>query len=86
MSGATKRSSGSGNHPAVVAWRKKLDSIAEGTMPALERLNARIDRALKKAAPHDPRREPEDDERREADEVADDVVVLDGPPSRGARQ
>lgn len=84
MSSAVKRSSGSGSHPAVIAYRKKMESIAEGMVPALERLNKRIDRALEKVLPHDPRREPEEDERREVEEPAD-VVVLDPPPSRGAR-
>lgn len=58
----------SGDHPAVREYRRKMDSITEGTMPALEALNARLDRALEKAStdpPSDDRREPEDDDRKE---------------------
>lgn len=84
MSTALKKTS-SGNHPAVIAHRKKMESITEGLMPALEELNARIDRAIEKASPHDPRREPEEDERREDDPPVD-VIVLEPPSRGGARQ
>lgn len=90
MSNAAKRSAGSGSHPAVVAYRKKMASIADGMMPTLEKLNARIDRALEKEEDElrtiDPRREPEEDERREIDESAIDIVTLDTPFPRGARR
>ena len=81
MSSAARRTS-SGNHPAVIAYRRKMDSIAEGMVPVFEQLNARIDRARKKTAPVDPRREPDEDERRETDPPVD-VVTLEPPPSRG---
>ena len=46
---------GSGTHPAVIAHRRKMDSINETTMPALEALNARLDRAIEKAQADDDR-------------------------------
>ena len=57
---ATK--SGSGTHPAVIAHRRKMDSISATTIPALEALNARLDRAIEKAQDDDGDDEqPEDD-------------------------
>jgi len=79
---ARKRASGD-NHPAVVGMRKKLDSIREGTLPELERLNARIDKLKAKSdPPRDERREPPvvDPRREPEDEVPVDVVKLRALP------
>ena len=43
----------SGNHPAVIAHRRKMDSISVTTLPVLEALNARLDRALERAQADD---------------------------------
>ena len=62
----------SGKHAieASKAFRAKLESIQEGTLPILEELNARIDRlARSEPPPVDPRRE-------EQGEVPVDVVAL----------
>jgi len=67
----------SGDHPVVQMYRKKLQSISEGTMPQLEALNRRLDRlkgSSERAPRADPRREPSEDERAE-DEIPVDVVV-----------
>jgi hypothetical protein len=65
----------SGDHPAVKAYRKKMDSITENTMPLLYELNDRIDEAMKKAKTPIPlpleRTEPGED-----DEIPVDVVRL----------
>jgi|GEM_PF-7002665 len=65
---------GSGEHPAVVAFREKLNSIAEHTVPAAEELVARIERLKAKSdhPPKDPRREEDDEE----EEIPVDVVKL----------
>ena len=52
-------------HPVVVAHRRKMDSINETTMPALEALNARLDRAIEKA-------QADDDDDREDEQPQDD--------------
>lgn len=75
MSNANKPpKGGSGEHPAVIAFRAKMDSIQEHTIPAAEELAARVERLKAKSdrPPPDPRRE--DDE-----EIPVDVVPP--PPS-----
>lgn len=52
----------SGNHPAVIAHRRKMDSINETTLPALEALNERLDRAIEKAQADDGENGPQSDE------------------------
>lgn len=42
-----KATGSSGEHPAVVAFRQKLDSISESTMPLVRDLNTQI-RSLKR--------------------------------------
>ena len=59
--------SGSGTHPAVIAHRRKMVSISETTMPALEALNARLDRAIEKAQADDDDREDEQAESESED-------------------
>ncbi len=41
----------SGEHPAVIAFREKLDSIQDHTVPAAEELTARIARLRAKSGP-----------------------------------
>ena len=69
--------SGSGTHPAVIAHRRKMDSINETTMPALEALNERLDRAIEKAQVEDDR---EDAQRR--DDREDVPESVEAPSSR----
>jgi hypothetical protein len=70
---AVARKPSSGEHPAVRAFRSKLKSVEEGTLPVLGRLNARIDKLKEKSNPppseQDPRRE-------DGEEVPVDVVEL----------
>jgi hypothetical protein len=66
-----KRKSGrSGEHPAVVAFREKMDSIQEHTIPAAEELAARIGR-LRAKSDRPPLERQDGDE-----EIPVDVVVL----------
>lgn len=74
--GAAPVTAPSGEHPAVKALRAKFDSIDGATLPLAKRLNARIDRARKRASDkpaRDPRREPDEDERKD-EEIPVDVV------------
>jgi len=80
MTEAKKRVPTSGEHPAVRLFRKKIESIQEGTFPALEELNARIDAANEKEKhksdrPPDSRRDLDDDARKD-DDTSIDVVRL----------
>lgn len=70
----------SGEHEAVIGFRRKLESISEHTMPQLTDLNARLDRLKKKSDPpkRDPRREVDD--ARQDDAVPVDVVELEPDP------
>lgn len=82
---------GSGTHPAVLAYRKKMDSVRDGTLPLVDALNARLDRALEKMRTlpppgTDPRREPEEDERREEEEPPVDVVIPFPLPKNPAKE
>lgn len=63
----------SGEHPAVVALRDKLDSIAEHTIPATTALLSRVEKLKAKSD-----RPPAEDERREDadEEQIHDVVRL----------
>ena len=67
---------GSGTHPAVIAHRRKMDSINETTMPALEALNARLDRAIEKAQ--------DDDEHEDEDEQLESEGTA-APPQEAAK-
>lgn len=63
----------SGQHPAVVALRDKLDSIAEHTVPATTALLSRVERLKSKSerpTAEDARREDEEEEQ------IHDVVTL----------
>ncbi len=66
----------SGEHPAVIAFREKMDSIQEHSVPACEELAARVGRLKGKSDP------PAKDARREDDdEVPVDVVeIQEGKP------
>ena len=66
----------SGEHPSVIAFRKKMDSIEETTLPAAEELAAQAI-ALKR---RDPRREVDDDE------AHDDIVTLPEVPCLPKKQ
>lgn len=61
----------SGEHPNVIAFRSKLDSITDGEAEELRELAARLS---ERAAKLDPRREDDDDPRREDNSI--DVVNL----------
>lgn len=50
----------SGQHPAVVEMRRKLQSIAEGTLPAVEELNNELRAYLQSDKPPAPDGEPEE--------------------------
>lgn len=71
----------SGEHPAVMEFRRKMESIQEGTFHEIEALNARMLRKHPSSPPkkkEDPRREPSE---RHDSEVPEDVVdVPDGDP------
>ncbi len=68
---------GSGEHPVVVAFREKMDSIQEHTLSETSELLERIERLKAKsdAPPKDPRREGDEEE-----EIPVDVVELKEPP------
>ena len=55
-------------HPVVVAHRRKMDSINETTMPALEALNARLDRAIEKAQADEDREDEDEEHKKPASE------------------
>jgi predicted RNase H-like HicB family nuclease len=44
MSDNTRKGGASGEHPIMQAVRRKLDSIRDGDLPELEKLNERINR------------------------------------------
>lgn len=67
MSAATSRRPSSGEHPAVIAFRRKLDSIAEHDVPVVEELRERAER-LKSDRP------PRDERREDSGEIPIDVV------------
>jgi hypothetical protein len=58
----------SGEHPAVQAFRQKMDSIQDTTLPLVEEVNERITKM--KAKSSDPRREDD------SEEIQSDVVEL----------
>jgi hypothetical protein len=64
---------------SLEAFRACTEEISEHTIPMLHDLNARIDQIAARIkglpAPKDPRREPEDDPRKE-DDIPEDVVML----------
>lgn len=62
MNEHAKKSAGSGEHPIVVEFRRKMESIAEHTAPELEALHEKIDRIARSSRPpkRDPRREDDD--------------------------
>jgi hypothetical protein len=65
-----RKSGSSGEHPAVVEFRRKLESIAEHTIPAVEELIEKIEKADESTRPP-----PKKDPRREDDEeIPVDVV------------
>jgi len=45
MSAVARKKRSSGEHSAVKAFRAKMDSIREGTLPLVQQLNARIQHA-----------------------------------------
>jgi hypothetical protein len=49
MSEPKRSKGGSGEHPAVIAFREKMDSIQEHTIPACEELAARVERLKEKS-------------------------------------
>ncbi len=59
----------SGEHPAVIAFREKMDSIQEHTLPAAEELVERIARIKRKSDKPIPREDGDE-------EIPDDVVTL----------
>ncbi len=62
----------SGEHPIVIAFREKMDSIQEHTIPAAEELAARIERLREKSDP------PPADPRRDGDEEPPvDIVEIE---------
>ncbi len=69
---SVKKESGSGEHAAVKAYRQKLDSIQDHTLPELEKLNARIDAIVSKSD-----RPSRHDERRDGDEAPPVDVVFE---------
>ncbi len=77
MSDPPPKKGSSGEHPAVVAFRDKMESIREHQLPELEALNERL---LKLTTPV-PKGDGHPDPRREDDgEVPVDVVE---PPVSG---
>ncbi len=68
---------GSGEHPIVIAFRAKMDSIQEHEIPAAAELAARVEalKAKSDRPPADPRRE--DDEA-----IPVDVVELEPLPGK----
>lgn len=78
MNAPPKKTSGpSGQHPAVKAFRHKLESIADGAGEELEKLRERIEKLKAKSEspppPKDPRREGDD-------EIPVDTVQLESEP------
>ncbi len=74
MSSESKRApalaSTSGEHPIVIAFREKMDSIQDHTLPAAEECAARAEKLKAKSdRPPDPRRDGDD-------EVPIDVVEV----------
>lgn len=65
MNQQTTKKSGSGEHEAVVTYRRKLDSITEVTLPLARTLNERIDRAMR-AAEESGQAEDDEDEADQA--------------------
>lgn len=57
MSSAPPKRRSSGEHPAVIAYREKLASIAEHTVKEVDELAERIDKLRKR----DPRRDGDSD-------------------------
>lgn len=81
MSEPARKRGASGEHPAVKAYRAKLESISEITAPGgdLDRLGTRIEKQLarlKSDRPHDPRREDD------ADVPVDVIDLHDRPTAR----
>lgn len=77
MSGDSKKppKGGSGEHPAVVAFRAKMDSIQEHTLPAAKELAERVETLKAKSD-----RPPADERREDDQEVPVDIVELPPEP------
>lgn len=70
---------GSGEHPAVVAFRKKLDSFAEHAVAEFDQVTKRLERLRQK----DPRRDG--DSEPPVDEVDPDAIPLIPPTKKTPR-
>ncbi len=78
-----KPKGGSGEHPAVKAFRAKLDSVEDTTLEALKDLNRQLDEEIKA---HPSSRPPKKDDRRDGDsEPPVDLVELDDPAAESTK-